>query len=300
MFNGFSWQTRTLEVRPDRLPPDFSDPTQSILNSSNTNINANSNLNGPNANPNANANPNSFHPFNRIHHPKPHHPHPHGALPFQHSGPFLSTPLPLGPPSSSSSQLMSMSPAQVPGQLQQQPQGQGPGPGSGSGSGPGAGVGVGVGAVGAGAGTGIAYSQDLVAIDGLDFSGATPSFSRKGSTAGLSSTSGSGGGGGGGGIGGAGKNLFVGNVRSFFSLFSYSTQLIYPELELTQCTSFYIYLFSDISSSTKFLSIYAAPVSLSVAGSQGPLSIRGSDRSCGRGYWSGWALEGVRDGFVRD
>lgn len=23
MFNGYSWQTRVLEVRPDRLPPDF-------------------------------------------------------------------------------------------------------------------------------------------------------------------------------------------------------------------------------------------------------------------------------------
>ncbi|KIJ98762.1 hypothetical protein K443DRAFT_103431, partial [Laccaria amethystina LaAM-08-1] len=27
MFNGYSWQTRTLEVRPDRLPPDFETPT---------------------------------------------------------------------------------------------------------------------------------------------------------------------------------------------------------------------------------------------------------------------------------
>lgn len=26
MFNGYSWQTRTLEVRPDRLPPDFDSP----------------------------------------------------------------------------------------------------------------------------------------------------------------------------------------------------------------------------------------------------------------------------------
>lgn len=27
MFNGYSWQTRTLEVRPDRLPPDLETPT---------------------------------------------------------------------------------------------------------------------------------------------------------------------------------------------------------------------------------------------------------------------------------
>lgn len=27
MFNGYSWQTRILEVRPDRLPPDFDNPT---------------------------------------------------------------------------------------------------------------------------------------------------------------------------------------------------------------------------------------------------------------------------------
>lgn len=27
MFNGYNWQTRTLEVRPDRLPPDFDNPT---------------------------------------------------------------------------------------------------------------------------------------------------------------------------------------------------------------------------------------------------------------------------------
>lgn len=26
MFHGFSWQTRVLEVRPDRLPPDFDNP----------------------------------------------------------------------------------------------------------------------------------------------------------------------------------------------------------------------------------------------------------------------------------
>ena len=26
MFNGYNWQTRTLEVRPDRLPPDFDNP----------------------------------------------------------------------------------------------------------------------------------------------------------------------------------------------------------------------------------------------------------------------------------
>ncbi|KAF8888533.1 hypothetical protein BD779DRAFT_1439874 [Infundibulicybe gibba] len=26
MFNGYSWQTRILEVRPDRLPPDFDNP----------------------------------------------------------------------------------------------------------------------------------------------------------------------------------------------------------------------------------------------------------------------------------
>jgi hypothetical protein len=27
MFNGYSWQTRILEVRPDRLPPDFDNPS---------------------------------------------------------------------------------------------------------------------------------------------------------------------------------------------------------------------------------------------------------------------------------
>lgn len=27
MFNGYSWQTRILEVRPDRLPPDFDSPS---------------------------------------------------------------------------------------------------------------------------------------------------------------------------------------------------------------------------------------------------------------------------------
>ena len=26
MFNGYSWQTRILEVRPDRLPPDYDNP----------------------------------------------------------------------------------------------------------------------------------------------------------------------------------------------------------------------------------------------------------------------------------
>lgn len=31
-FNGYSWQTRTLEVRPDRLPPDF-DNTASTVSS---------------------------------------------------------------------------------------------------------------------------------------------------------------------------------------------------------------------------------------------------------------------------
>ncbi|KDQ09089.1 hypothetical protein BOTBODRAFT_117605, partial [Botryobasidium botryosum FD-172 SS1] len=60
MFNGFSWQTRTLEVRPDRLPPDFTDPTLSI--------------------PSAGGTPGSVQHFNRIHHPKPHI--PHGSLPF--------------------------------------------------------------------------------------------------------------------------------------------------------------------------------------------------------------------------
>lgn len=191
MFNGFSWQTRTLEVRPDRLPPDFSDPTL------------------PNPGMNANPNVNSFHSFNRIHHPKPHH--PHASMPFQQSQ-YLSTQLPQGPPS------QILSPSQLPAQLQAQAQGQGP-------------------IVGSVPGPGMMYQQDVV--DGLgggvDFvvgSGPGPSFSRKGSAAGLVVGSGTasvgpgaeGGGNGGGRVGSgqalgmtAGKNLFVGNVRSRLS-----------------------------------------------------------------------------------
>ena len=30
IFNGFSWQTRVLEVRPDRLPPDLDNPLGSV------------------------------------------------------------------------------------------------------------------------------------------------------------------------------------------------------------------------------------------------------------------------------
>ena len=30
MFNGYNWQTRTLEVRPDRLPPEFDSPVSSM------------------------------------------------------------------------------------------------------------------------------------------------------------------------------------------------------------------------------------------------------------------------------
>jgi hypothetical protein len=29
MFNGYTWQTRTLEVRPDRIPPELVNPTLS-------------------------------------------------------------------------------------------------------------------------------------------------------------------------------------------------------------------------------------------------------------------------------
>ena len=30
MFNGYNWQTRTLEVRPDRIAPDFDSPVPSL------------------------------------------------------------------------------------------------------------------------------------------------------------------------------------------------------------------------------------------------------------------------------
>jgi RNA recognition motif-containing protein len=36
MFNGYSWQTRILEVRPDRLPPDIENPNNASNNSNNT------------------------------------------------------------------------------------------------------------------------------------------------------------------------------------------------------------------------------------------------------------------------
>lgn len=32
MFNGYNWQTRTLEVRPDRLPPDFDNAGSLMVN----------------------------------------------------------------------------------------------------------------------------------------------------------------------------------------------------------------------------------------------------------------------------
>lgn len=35
MFNGYSWQSRTLEVRPDRLPPDFDAPMSLSASTSN-------------------------------------------------------------------------------------------------------------------------------------------------------------------------------------------------------------------------------------------------------------------------
>lgn len=38
MFNGYSWQTRVLEVRADRLPPDFDSPLGSVVNSPGHNL----------------------------------------------------------------------------------------------------------------------------------------------------------------------------------------------------------------------------------------------------------------------
>jgi RNA recognition motif-containing protein len=51
MFNGYSWQTRILEVRPDRLPPDFDNPLGNVgagagfaVSDSQSNLNLNSTL----------------------------------------------------------------------------------------------------------------------------------------------------------------------------------------------------------------------------------------------------------------
>ncbi|KAI9633132.1 uncharacterized protein MKK02DRAFT_8751, partial [Dioszegia hungarica] len=59
-FNGYTWQTRTLEVRPDRLPPEYE------------------------------AQPHILHMQNQSHNPNQHpHPHPHqhgGPHPFQNNG----------------------------------------------------------------------------------------------------------------------------------------------------------------------------------------------------------------------